>query len=298
MIDAREIDEQPEIDYNNTWAIFFIVLFFIGKILLLNMFVGIIIENIMMIKIHEGLFLFFTSKTIFFIEKLDTLNDEQKEWAHIKANILKLRPKSVKKRFFSNKILVSFLDIFKHRYVSMFFDFIIISNIIVITIFWHRMEEKIFDVLNSINTCFIMIMAVETSVEILNKGPKYFSKFSRFYDFIIVAISLINIGLEVQLDRFPIKFTNQSFHFYRFFNGVAKGLQVTKIKRILRKFQIIKQFKKTILNIMPIFWSLLLFIFLILYMYSIVFLNTFCYLKPYTTVNGYDVHFRTFEMSL
>ena len=54
VIDARQTNEQPEIGYNNTWSVFFIVLFFIGKILLLNMFVGIIIENIMMIRTHEG----------------------------------------------------------------------------------------------------------------------------------------------------------------------------------------------------------------------------------------------------
>ena len=54
VIDAREVDEQPEIGYNKTWAVFFMVLFYIGKILLLNMFVGIIIENIMLIKNHEG----------------------------------------------------------------------------------------------------------------------------------------------------------------------------------------------------------------------------------------------------
>ena len=54
MIDAIEVDTQPVIGYNKSWSIFFLTLFFIGKILLLNMFVGIIIENIMLIKNHEG----------------------------------------------------------------------------------------------------------------------------------------------------------------------------------------------------------------------------------------------------
>jgi len=229
---------------------------------------------------------------------MDTLNDEQKEWAHIKANILKMKLQRVKRRFFKNKIIISILDIFKSKIVSLFFDLVIISNIILITIFWHRQDPDLFNILNKINQCFVLIISVETFVEIMYHGPYFFNKFTRIYDFLIVAISLTNIGLQTQIIYYPIKFTNQQFHFYRVFNGVAKGFQVTKIKRMLRRFQSIKQFKKTISNIMPIFWSLLLFIFLILYMYSIVFLNTFCFLKPNITINGYDVHFRNFVMSL
>lgn len=64
MIDSTEIDKQPILGNNKTWAIFFIVLFFLGKILLLNMFVGIIIENIMLIKDHQGIHI-----SIFFLTK-------------------------------------------------------------------------------------------------------------------------------------------------------------------------------------------------------------------------------------
>ena len=209
-----------------------------------------------------------------------------------------MKPQRVKKRFFSNKIINAFLDLFQSKPISLFFDIVIILNIVVITIFWHRQDPYLFSVLDRINTAFILIISVETCVEILDSGPTFFYKFTRVFDFLIISISLTNIGLQMQWDKYPIKFTNQSFHFYRVFNGIAKGFQVTKIKRMLKRFQTIKQFKKTILNIMPTFWSLLLFIFLILDMYSIVFLNTYCFLKPFTTVNGYDVHFRTFEMSL
>lgn len=55
VIDAIKVDRQPEIGYNKTWSFFFIISFFIGKILLINMFVGIIIENIMLIRDHQGI---------------------------------------------------------------------------------------------------------------------------------------------------------------------------------------------------------------------------------------------------
>ena len=226
------------------------------------------------------------------------MNDEQKEWAHIKSNIMKLKPKRIKKSFFSQKIIGKFLSIFKSKYISIFFDVVIIANIIDITIFWHRQDPEIFDVVNQINTIFIFILTFAMCVDILDAGPRYFSKFSRIYDFFIVAISLTNVVLQIKASNYPIKFTNQSYHFYRIFNAIAKGLQFTKIHKMLRRFQTVKQLKKTILNIMPIFWSLLLFIFLILYMYSIICLNNFAFLRPQKTINGYDVHFTSFEMSL
>lgn len=47
---ARGLDLQPNNPSHGYWTIFFVLFFFIGKILLLNMFVGIIIENIIINK--------------------------------------------------------------------------------------------------------------------------------------------------------------------------------------------------------------------------------------------------------
>ena len=75
-------------------------------------------------------------------------------------------------------------------------------------------------------------------------------------------------------------------------------MQFTLIHKILSKFQTIKQLKKTIINIMPTFWSLMIFLFLILYMYTIVAFNLFPYLRAQSTVNAIDVHFRTFSYAM
>lgn len=209
-----------------------------------------------------------------------------------------MKPKKVKKFFFNQRLIVKFLNIFNHKIISIFFDVIIASNIIVISIFWNRQDPQIFEIITTINNVFIFIIAVETSVEILSFGPKYFTRISKIYDLFIILVSLSNIALQNQVSNYTIKYINQEFHFYRVYNAVAKGLQITKIHRSLKRFQIIKQLRKTISNILPLFWSLLLFLFLVLYMYSIVFLNTFAYLKRQKTINGYDVHFSTFEMSV
>lgn len=209
-----------------------------------------------------------------------------------------MKPKGIKKMFFTQKLLVRLLKIFKSKYISILFDVVIILNIFVITIFWFRQDDEFKQVIFEINIIFLFIITFETIIEILYFGPRFFSKFSRIFDFSIIVISLINILVQMETQNYSIKFTNQAFHFYRIFNALAKGFQFTKIHRMLKRFQTIKQLRKTVLNIMPIFWSLLLFIFLILYMYSIVFLNNYAYLKPQKTINGYDVHFRSIDMSL
>lgn len=47
---------QPRTGFDHKWKIFFLIYFFFAKILLLNMFVGIVIENIMIMKNQASLF--------------------------------------------------------------------------------------------------------------------------------------------------------------------------------------------------------------------------------------------------
>ena len=44
------IEQAPKIGNNGKIKVFFLIYFFLAKILLLNMFIGIIIENIMLMK--------------------------------------------------------------------------------------------------------------------------------------------------------------------------------------------------------------------------------------------------------
>lgn len=67
FIDGIGVDVQPKEDYNTAKAVFFLVFFFISNFILLNMFIGIITENIIVNKNKQSMdFYYFDLKYIFF----------------------------------------------------------------------------------------------------------------------------------------------------------------------------------------------------------------------------------------
>lgn len=132
----------------------------------------------------------------------------------------------------------------------------------------------------------------------LKAGPNYFKKWFNIYQLCIIGFSYTNLFLEEASQDIPLKFTNNEFQFFRYFNAVAKGLQFTKLVFVFKKFQRLKQLLQTIKNISPVFFSFLLFIFVILYMFTVFALDSFSYLKQQKVVNGIDVHFQNFSMAM
>lgn len=108
-IDGVGVDLQPKEDYNTAKAVFFLIFFFVSNFILLNMFVGIITENIIINKNRDSNYRFNRERIVilwvFYLGGLDKLTEEQREWAIIKANILKLKPKPL---VFSNITLSKF----------------------------------------------------------------------------------------------------------------------------------------------------------------------------------------------
>ena len=190
------------------------------------------------------------------------------------------------------------MNIFHHKYIRRFFYLCIVSNCIIISLFWHRQSEDLREFFRQINTYFIYIFTFHLFLSLLKNGPRFFCKRFKLYCLFIIIISFINIYFENNSNQTSMKFTNQDYHFYRIFNALAKALQFSKLVFIFKKFQSLKQLSQTLKNIFPIFLGMLLFIVVILSMFAIIAINTFAFLKPQRVVNGIDVHFRSFTYAI
>ena len=78
-VDATSIDDMPHRDSNKYWLVFYLVYFFVGNFLVMNMFIAVIGETYLDQKNKAS--------------KFNLLTEEQKEWALIKTSIYKLKPK-------------------------------------------------------------------------------------------------------------------------------------------------------------------------------------------------------------
>lgn len=162
-------------------------------------------------------------------------------------------------------------------------------------IFHHRQSKQIAQALKTINLIFVIIFGLDTLLKILEKRSRILKKPAIIYQILVVLIAYINLILLAIRPEFNQNyFVDQDQHSYRIFNAVSKALQFTLIIFVLKQNKKIKSVFKAIGNIVPILWSMLALIFLYLYIYTIIAMNIFSYLKPQVTVNGIDVHFRTF----
>jgi hypothetical protein len=76
--DARGVDMQFVKDYNKYWSIFFIFQFLFGFFMVFNSFIGILIENFLIIK--EA------------FSPYKNMSKDLKEWSLIKEQIINTKP--------------------------------------------------------------------------------------------------------------------------------------------------------------------------------------------------------------
>ena len=82
-IDQRGIDMQPVRDFNRLWAIYFVVFLVLGAFFILELFVGVIIENFSRLREIKGHGL---------------MTDAQRQWAQTQNFIMKIRPEVLLRR--------------------------------------------------------------------------------------------------------------------------------------------------------------------------------------------------------
>ena len=75
-IDATEINMQPKVNNNIFFALFFIAFMVVGSMLILNLFVGVVIDNFNKIKTNEELGNMFVTES-------------QKKWIEIQRIIMR-----------------------------------------------------------------------------------------------------------------------------------------------------------------------------------------------------------------
>lgn len=88
------------------------------------------------------------------------------------------------------------IKFFSQKYFVYFFNTAIIVNILCLLIFWHRQEKETFNSINLISQICLCIITFQISIEVLERGPIFFTKFIKIYDATTIIISFINFSIE------------------------------------------------------------------------------------------------------
>ncbi|KAF4133455.1 Voltage-dependent L-type calcium channel domain-containing protein [Phytophthora infestans] len=252
-VDATEIDMQPIPNHHESWAFFFICFILVGTFFVMQLFVGVVIENFNNMK-----------------EKLDGtfhLSQIQREWLTINDAMLNLRPvrKLKTPRHTTRRALFRIA-------LSPTLELLIIGCVLLNTVFMamdYFGEEDLYETgLNYLNYFFSGIFALEAVVKIIGLGKYYWKEPWNIFDFIVVLGTLFGV-------------------IYQMFGGSSIGTAASTVRsfRVGRLFRLVhsapslRQLFNTLLITLPSLANIGGLLFLVFFIYAAMGVQLFAKIK-------------------
>lgn len=271
-IDQRGVDMQPIKNSNPIWALFFISFLIVGAYFVLELFVGVTIDNFNKIRAKTGRSL---------------MTEGQKNWARTQQFVLKIRPMRRIQRP-TTKIRAKAFDIIMPDVNPMFEHFItgciILSSAIAASASFGDSEEKI-KICGYINLVFATIFTIEVVLKLVAVQRRYFDDHWNIFDITVVCST--NIGILVGV----------------FVESTGPILAVIRLARIFRLFRLIKNVKslRTLFNTLVIsipsivnIGSLLILLF---FVYAVVGVQLYAFIPNSGDLND-QANFRSFGTAM
>ncbi|KAM3128562.1 hypothetical protein pb186bvf_019330 [Paramecium bursaria] len=272
---AKGLDKVPEENHDRTWAIYYQVFFFIGNLCMLNMFIGLVVNTYQEAKLKA--------------QGYDTLDENQREWQHIKHSIFKLTPKT-KSQIPLNQIRVLAFKLVKNQYWKRLWLIIIFLDTICLSLYIHRQDKNFRLALDYTNQILIYIQAFEIVCRFIAKDLKMFFKdLPNIIDIIGIWICIIQIHIIQSSD---------DFFFNRCFTALSVAIQLLRNYRIIKRFNAIETLFQSIFSVIPSALSMMYIMFIILFIFTNLGMNLFAFMRPQKFLNDFDSHFRTFTTAM
>lgn len=232
-------------------SIYFVVFMIFGSQFILNLFVGVIMDNFNKIKDKEELGSLFVT-------------DEQRSWidAHKLGQIQKLQkmvepPVGWRYRFFK---------LVKTNMFEGTITFFIAFNTVVMAAKVEGMNSGFEKFLDNLNYMFALIFNLEMTLKLIGLGSAYFNEAWNIFDMTVVIGTDLGIILET--------FTSGSG--FSTAATVVRAFRIMRIVRLVRSQENIKIILDTVVNIIPQISNFISLLFLLLFIFAALGMNVFC----------------------
>ena len=226
----------------------FIVLIF--NVLFFNMFVGIVIE------VYKGEMEKVTKNRI--------LSRKQRTWAICQDVAYTVKPEPVKDLDEEARTMSRLRQLCLRLVRSQKFEFLILicilANTLVLALHWFNQSEQLIEILDMINIGFNIVFTVEAAVKIYALRCEYFKDGWNLYDFVIVAVTYIVLGLT----------------FMKVFSGAGSLTTILRVFRVGRVIRLAKKAKRiqlvmyTIVESWPTLSALCILLIIFLFVFSVI----------------------------
>ncbi|CAF3598036.1 unnamed protein product [Adineta steineri] len=275
--DAKDIDVQPETEWNVYILTYFVIFIIFGSFFTLNLFIGVVIDN------------FNTQKRILrgggSIEMFMT-DDQKKYYNAMKKMGTKKPTKALPRPRFA--LARFFFDLTTNQKFDIFIMICIFLNMLCMCLEHHNQSDTYDHVLGYINNFFVAIFTVECGMKLIALNFKYFTIPWNVFDFVIVIASILGQVLGELMAKF---FVNPT---------LLRVVRVARVGRVLRLVKGAKGIRTLLFALavsMPALFNIGLLLFLVMFIYAIFGMSFFAYVRKSAGVTDL-FNFETFPNSM
>nr|XP_046232646.1 voltage-dependent T-type calcium channel subunit alpha-1G isoform X2 [Scatophagus argus] len=207
-LDAVGVDQQPIMNYNPWMLLYFISFLLIVAFFVLNMFVGVVVENFHKCRRHQ--------------EAEEAKRREEKRLKRMEKKRRKAQSKPYYSDYSPTRLLIH--KMCTSHYLDLFITIVIGLNVIAMSMEHYKQPEELTEALKICNYIFTLIFVLESVFKLVAFGFRRFFKDKwNQLDLVIVLLSIMGITLEkIEEASLPINPT------------IIRIMRVLRIARVLK----------------------------------------------------------------
>ncbi|XP_072167756.1 voltage-dependent T-type calcium channel subunit alpha-1H-like [Diadema setosum] len=244
-IDAVGVDLQPQRDHNEWLILYFISFLLIVGFFVLNMFVGVVVENFHKCREEQA------------AEELEMRIQKRQQ------KLQKARQRSLQVPYYQNysKTRKAIHDVVMNKYFDLVVAGIIFLNVITMALEYYLMPQVMIDILTYFNYAFTAVFILEAIFKIIALGFKqYFKDGWNQLDITIVILSIAGIVMEeMESDIIPINPT---------IIRIMRVLRIARVLKLLKMAKGIRALLETVFLALPQVGNLGLLFFLLFFIFA------------------------------
>ncbi|KAM9233018.1 sodium channel protein type 5 subunit alpha-like [Leptosomus discolor] len=275
-VDSREKNEQPQMEHSLFMYLYFVIFIIFGSFFILNLFVGVIIDNFNQQKKK------ISGEDIF-------MTEEQKKYYNAMKKLGSKKPQKPIPRPL-NRYQGFLFDIVTCQAFDVVVMVLICLNMITMMVETYGQSDTKTNILNKINIFFVAIFTAECVLKLVALRQYYFSNAWNIFDLVVVIISLIASLLSGIGKAFE--------HFLP--PTLFRVIRLARIGRILRLIRAAKGIRTLLFALMmslPALFNIGLLLFLVMFIYAIFGMANFAYVKMEDGIDDM-FNFQTFANSM
>jgi len=291
-----EIGEQPQKNQSAAAALYFVIFITIGSFLMLNLFVGAVVDNFNKVKAQTDRSAVLTEDQEAFVKSIRTMLNNKPRSKPVApqgsrgseqggSSFFKLRTLCFKLTQYNwgkwQQANLHAAPTFDHIVLAL-----IVTNIMVMSMYtWaqptfptfasqtvatleYQEDQTLNRILEKFNLFFVFIFALEAIIKLLALGVmQYFSFGMNIFDFSVVVVSLVGFIIDLVLTNVDANILQVIL--------VVRALRVVRIMRLITRVKGIRRLLLTLLYSLPGLGNVSVLLFIILFIYTVLGMNFF-----------------------